>query len=196
MMIVRAALALIVALFAASCLPVSSRVPAGTTVGFKPDPKLLGVWKGRGANDDAPAYVHFLGNDGGRMTAIIVSPPRKENLGEWSAYTLRVAKLGANRIVNAQELSDNGKPSEGPMAAQNMLLMYRVGKGGKITLYMMDEKLTAAAIMANEIAGEIEPGENGDVHITADAPALDAFLKTPRAVALFSKPLVTLTRVE
>jgi hypothetical protein len=196
MTIVRAALTLIVAACVAACLPVSSKVPAGSTVGFKPDPVLLGVWKGRGENDDNPAYLHFIGNDDGSMTAIIVSPPRKQNLGEWSAYSLRVARLGANHIVNARELSDNGKPAEGPTAEQNILLMYRVGKGGKVTLYIMDDKAAAAAIKAGEIAGEVEPGQDGDVHITADTAALDAFLKTPRAAALFSKPLVTLTRVE
>jgi len=196
MTIVRAGLALIVAALVAACLPVSTRVPAGTTVGFKPDPVLLGTWKGRGENDKNPAYIHFIGNDDGRMTAILVSPPRKQSLGEWSAYSLRVANLGANHIVNAQEMSDNGKPSEGAAADQNMLLLYRVAKSGKLTLYMMDDKAVAAAIRAGEIAGEVEPGQDGDVHITADAAALDSFLKTPRAAALFSKPLVTLTRVE
>jgi hypothetical protein len=58
----------------------------------------------------------------------------------------------------------------------------------------MDDKAMAAAIRAGEIAGEIEPGENGDVRITAGEPALDTFLRTPRATRLFSKVLVTLTR--
>jgi len=196
MTVIRIGLTLIVAALLAACLPVSSKVPAGTTVGFKPDPVLLGAWKGRGENDDNPTYLHFVGNDDGSMTAIIVSPPRKENPGEWSAYSLRVARLGANHVVNARELSNNGKPAGGPGAEQNMLLMYRAGKGGTLTLYIMDDKAVAAAIKAGEIAGEVEQGQDGDVHITADAAALDAFLKTPRAAALFSKPLVTLTRVE
>jgi ABC-type molybdate transport system substrate-binding protein len=61
-------------------------------------------------------------------------------------------------------------------------------------LYQMDDKVVADAIRAGEIAGDIEPGDNGDVHITASQPALDAFMKTPRAAKLFSKALVTLTR--
>jgi len=46
------------------------------------------------------------------------------------------------------------------------------------------------------IAGEVEPGQDGDVHITADAKALDAFMQSPRAGKLFNKSLIALSRVE
>jgi hypothetical protein len=59
----------------------------------------------------------------------------------------------------------------------------------------MDDKAVADAIRGGEIAGAIEPGDNGDVHITAAEPALDAFMKTPRAAKLFSKALVVLTKM-
>lgn len=190
------AFALFSALALAACLPVSSKTPAGTTVGFKPDPVLLGAWKARDPDGDAPAYIHFLGNDDGTITALLVEPPEKENLGEYSVYRLRVATLGANHIVNAEETSNNGKPADGPLAEENVLLLYRPDGKDKITLYRMDDKAVAAAIKAGEIAGEIEPGEDGDVRITANAAALDAFMRTPRAAQMFDKPLVTLTRLE
>lgn len=193
---VRIAFALFASLFLLSCLPVSSKIPAGTTVGFKPDPTLLGLWKGQGPDKDAPAYFHFLGNDDGSMTAIVIEPPHQQNLGAWSVYRLRVAMLGGNRVINVQEVSDNGKPSQEEAAAQNMLMLARAGRRGKIVLYIMDDKETAAAIKAGEIAGKVEDGENGDVHLTADAAALDTFMSTPHAAALFKKPLVTLTRIE
>jgi hypothetical protein len=180
----------------AACLPVTSKVPVGSTVGLKPDPALLGTWKARDANGDEPAYVHFIGNNDGTMTALLVSPPQKENLGEWSAYALRVATLGENHIVNAQEVIANGKPSDGPLAQQQVLLLYRATGRGNITLYVMDDKATAAAIKAGAIAGEIDPGENGDVRITAGEPALDNFMRTPQAAKLFGKALVSLTRIE
>jgi len=188
------AVAAALALLAAACLPVTSKVPVGTSVGFKVDPALLGTWKATGPDGGEPAYIHILGADDGTMTAILVTPPQQENLGDWSVYRLRVAALGTNHIVNAQETIANDKPSEGPLAQLNVLLLYRASGPGKIVLYQMDDKAAADAIRAGEIAGDIEPGDNGDVHITAGEPALDAFMKTSGAAKLFSKALVTLTR--
>jgi hypothetical protein len=178
----------------AGCLPVTTRIPAGSTIGFKADPALLGTWRAVSPGQDAPAYVHILGNDDGSMTAIVVTPADKENRGDWSVYTLRAATLGANHIVNALETVSNGRPSEGPLAREHVLLAYRVQGPGKVGLFRMDDHAAAAAIRAGEIAGEIEPGENGDVRITAPEPALDRFMGMPRAARLFSKLLVTLIR--
>jgi hypothetical protein len=191
------AFALLTMLGLAACLPVSSKTPVGITVGFKPDPALLGTWKARDPDGGgAPAYIHFLGNDDGTMTAILVEPPQKENQGEYSVYRLRVATLGANHIVNAQEVTNNGKPAEGPMTDENVLLLYRSDNKGSVTLYQMDDKAIAALIKAGAIAGEVEPGEEGDVRITADAKSVDAFMRTERASRLFSKPLVTMTKTD
>src|SRR3954447_17794912 len=98
-----------------ACLPVSSGVPVGSAVGFKADPALLGTWKARDADGDEPSYIHILGNVDGSMTALLVTPPHKASLGEWSAYTLHAAALGANRIVNAQESMSEGRVSSGPL---------------------------------------------------------------------------------
>jgi len=181
----------------AACLPVSSKVPAGSTVGFKPDPVLLGSWKARDpAGSGAPGYIHFLGNEDGTMSAVLVDPPQTGNLGDYSVYHLRVAALGDNHIINVQEVNNNGKATDGPMADENMLFLYRADGKATLTLYQMDDKAVAALIKSGAIAGEVEPGQDGDVHIAADAAALDAFMRTPRAGQLFSKPLVTLTRLE
>jgi hypothetical protein len=187
-------IAALAALLLASCLPVTTKVPVGTSIGFKVDPALLGAWKATGPDGGEPAYIHILGNDDGTMTAILVTPPQKENLGDWSVYRLRAATLGANHIVNAQETIANSKPSEGPLAQLNVLLLYRAAGPGRVVFYQMDDKAVADAIRAGEIAGDIEAGDNGDVHITAGEPALDAFMKIPRAAKLFNKVLVTLTR--
>jgi len=187
---------LMAATFLAACLPVSSKVPVGSTLGFKPDRTLMGTWKGTGPDGGEPAIIHILGNDDGTMTALIVTPPQKENPGEWSVYSLRAAMVGANHILNAQERSANGKPSEGPLTELHVLLLSRATGAKQVTLYQMDDKAVAASIRAGEIAGEIEPGDNGDVRITAAEPALDAFMKTPRAAKLFVKPLVVLTRTD
>lgn len=178
----------------AGCLPVTTKVPAGSTVGFKPNPVLLGTWRAAASEQEAPAYIHIHGNEDGTMTAIVVTPPYKDSAGDWSVYRLRAATLGANHLLNAQETIANGKASEGPLATEHVLLAYRTEASGKIGLYCMDDHATAAAIRAGDIAGEIEPGQDGDVRITAPGPALDRYMATPRAGRLFSKLLVRLTR--
>ncbi|HUJ48072.1 MAG TPA: hypothetical protein VLV55_13140 [Rhizomicrobium sp.] len=191
-------LALCGAVALSACLPVTSKVPAGSTVGFRPDPTLQGSWIGRGVDDkdNNPAYMHFLANEDGTMTAILVSDSMKDHSGEWSQYTLRAALLGATHVLSVQEVSNNGTPSTDSMAQQFILMSYREGRGGTVTLMLMDDKAAAAAVKAGEIAGTVDPGEDGDVHITADAKALDKFLASSRGAALFSKPLVTMKRLE
>ena len=191
------ALASLAMLALAACLPVSSKVPVGSTVGFKPDPALLGSWKARDpAGGGSPGYIHFLGNEDGSMTAVLVDPGQPGNAGDYSVYRVRVAALGANHILNVEEVNNNGKASDGPMAEMNMLLLYRLEGKSKLTLYQMDDKAVAALIKSGAIAGDVEPGQDGDVHITADAAALDTFMRTPRAGQLFNKALVTLTRLD
>jgi hypothetical protein len=180
----------------ASCLPVTSKVPVGSTVGFKPDPMLLGTWMATSQDAGGSSYLHILGNDDGSMTALLITPPRKENLGEWSEYRLRTARLGAHRFMNAQEIGDNGEAAHGPLAKQQVVLLYKVLSPNRVAIYEIDEKAAAAAIRAGEIAGEIEPGEDGDIRITEKQPELDAFMRTAHAATLFRKELVTLSRVD
>jgi hypothetical protein len=192
-------LALLGAVLLSACLPVTSKVPAGTTVGFKVDPDLLGTWRAQNAdkkeNENGPAYLHFLRGDDGTMTALLVFPMEKDGSGQWGAYTVRAAQLGANHVLNAIEISTNGKPSDSPMSQASILILTRNDAHGHVLLYLMDERAAAAAIKSGEIAGDVEQGSSGDVHITADAAALDKFMATPKAAALFKEPLLTLTRL-
>ena len=178
----------------AACLPVTSKTPVGSTAGFRTDPSLLGTWKAQ-VPAGPPAYLHILGGEDGTMTAILVNPPHAEDLGDWTTYTLRAVTLGANHLLNAQETLTNGEASDGPLAEEHVVLLCLEKGTNQITLYQMDDQAVAAAIRAGEIAGVAEPGKEGDVRITAGEPALDAFMKTSRAAKLFSKELVTLTRV-
>ena len=187
----RICLACFICLALAACLPVTSRTPVGATVGFKADPVLLGYWTAAASIGQAAGSLRFLANKDGGMTAILAT-----NDTEWSEYRLHVAQLGSNRFINAQELSNNGEAAHGPLTEGHIVLLYRAIAYGGIALYQMDEKAAADAIRAGEIAGEIEPGENGDVRITADQPALDTFMRSARAETLFSKELVRLARAK
>lgn len=188
--------ALAAAMALTACLPVTSKVPVGSTVGFKADPTLLGSWRARDPDADAAAFIHIVGNEDGSMTAIVVEPPHNDSNGDWSAYRLNAATLGTNHIVNVEEAIENGKPVKQAPSEPRFVFLSRVTGADTVVLYEMADDATAAAIRAHEIAGEIDSGKEGDVRITADEPALDAFMKTPRAAKLFTKPLVTLTRIE
>jgi hypothetical protein len=185
------------ALVAAACLPVTTKHPVGQTVGFKADPALIGLWKGRGEQDkDAQiSYFAFVRNEqGDGMTAILVTPGTDAD--DWGTFDLKLANLGANRYMNVREGLKNGKPNDEELAQENILLRYAVGKDGKLTLSLLDDKASAEAVNAHKIAGSVGQGSMGDVHITAEPAEQDAFFAKPEAGALFSQKLIVLTKVQ
>jgi hypothetical protein len=182
------------ALFVAACLPVTTTNPVGSTVGFKADPALIGLWKGHGEDgDDQDGYFYFLRNEDGSITAILITPGKDTD--DWATFTLETATLGPNHLMNVREGLKNGKPNDEELAKANIPMLYRIERDGKLTLALLDDEATAATVKAGKIQGTIEPGTSGDVHITAEPAAQDAFFATKEGEALFSKKLVTLTRV-
>lgn len=182
------------ALLVAACLPVTTKVPIGSTAGFHADPALLGIWKGHGDDADGKdGYIVFLkdGEDG--MTAILFGPDGSQD--EWESFAIRTATLGGHAYMSARMTLKNGKPAEGKDAEQDIALAYRIA-GGKLTLALLDEKATAVAIQAGRIAGTVDSGSMGDVHITADAAEEDAFFATKEGAALFSETLLTMKKLD
>ena len=92
------------------------------------------------------------------------------------------------------ETFDKDAPAEGDFKNANIPLLYVV-KGRTLTLYLLDEDKTKEAVKAGKLAGTVEPGESGDVQITAEPEALDAFMAKPEAAELF-KVLMVLKKVE
>ena len=174
-----------------ACLPVTTKTPVGSTTGFAPDRALVGVW--RGANDahekNDIAFIIFVKNDDGTMTAILPEDDR------WSTYSVRAATLGGHNFMNVRGLLENGKPADDELAGQQFPMLYSV-KGNRLSLMLVDEKRAAAAIRSGAVAGTIEPGEYGDVHITADGAALDAFMQSDAGLALFSGKPLLMTKVD
>ena len=187
----------IAALFVAGCLPVTTKNPVGTTAGFKQDPSIIGVWKVEPQKDDQDGkqgFIAFLNaEEDGVMTAVMVAPGKDS--GDWGTYRLKLATLGQNYFINAWTVSDNGKPAEKDEAAADILLMYRLGRDGKLTLYLLDEEKTTAAVKAGKIKGDVQPGSTGDVHLTAEPAALDKFFASKEGAALFDKPMVTMKKI-
>jgi hypothetical protein len=193
---IRIVFALIAALSASACLPVSSKSPIGSTQGFVIDPSLIGTWKGAANGEKVASYFHFLPGRENTIMAVVVTPSSEDDQGGWGAFALQTVKLGSSYFMNAQEVSDNGKVASDQSAQNTTPLLYKISDDGKLTLYMLDEKATAAAIKAGKIAGTVEPGDFGDVAITADPEALDAFFQTPEGLALFTTPFAVLTRAD
>ncbi len=189
MMIVRTVLALLAAVILAGCLPVTSKKPVGTTAGFKTDPALFGTWKGHSGDeqDQRDAFFHFLKNKDGLTAAVVEASG--ENDDEWTIYDVHTAVLGDHRYLNAIVVMSNGQTPEDKLKGANIPLLYVI-KGRTLTLYLFDEEKVKAAITAGAIKGTIEPGDNGDVAITADASELDAFMAKPETATLFKAMLV------
>jgi hypothetical protein len=197
-----AALTIAVALLLAGCLPVTSKTPVGTTAGLGADEALYGTWIGHSQDEKEKglAYFHFLkgkDNEAGTISALMVTPG--DNDDDWMSFTVRTAKLGAHNYMNAVATGGNGvKIGAGEKAGEkgeSIPLLYSFGRHHTLTLYLLDEDKVKEAIQAGKIAGTVESGDYGDVKITADVAALDAFFATPEAAKLF-KVFVVLRKAE
>jgi len=193
----RIVLVLACAVLLAGCLPVTTKTPVGTTAGLGADPALFGTWVGHSedasAKNPPPIYFHFmLGKDGTMTAAYLIATGTNDD--EWLAFALHTATLGGNRYIDALNTLDNGKPVEGDLKTLNIPLLYTL-KGKTLTLYLLDEDKARAAVKSGAIAGTVGAGDSGDVVITADAKALDAFMAKPETAKLF-KVLIVLKRID
>jgi hypothetical protein len=183
------------ALFAAACLPVTTSVPVGTTVGQAQDPVLSGMWKGRDPSSGQNEYIAFFPRSDGTTTGLMIEPGGK-NSGA-VGFSFQTVALGTNRFMNVRliKIDENAVNDKGPAtpdsetSSNTFPVLYRVTGDGSFVPYLLDEKRTAAAIKSGKIAGTIGPGQFGDIVITAPAADLDAFFQTPDGRALFAKPL-------
>ena len=191
----RIAAALAATLLLAGCLPVTSKTPIGTTAGLSADTALYGSWKGHSpdASDKNDGFFHFMQAKDGSFTVAVILAAGGSDDG-WTIFNARSTTLGKNHFLNAVETFDKDAPADGDMKNANIPLLY-VLKGRTLTLYLLDEDKTKQAVKAGKIKGTIEPGEAGDVQITAEAAELDAFMAKPEAAELF-KVLMVLKRVD
>jgi hypothetical protein len=181
-------------LLLAGCLPVTSTSPLGTTAGLGADPALYGSWKGHSpeAGDQHDGFFHFMAAKDGSLTAAVILAAGGKDDG-WTVFHVQTARLGRNHFLNAVETFDKDAAASGRLQNANVPLLY-VLRGKTLTLYLLDENKTKAAIKAGKLKGTIEPGKNGDVTITAQPAELDAFMARPEAAEMF-KVMMVLKRV-
>lgn len=190
------AFALGVALLAAACLPVTTEAPLGTTVASGMASPLLGTWKGQAGDDEGgPSYFHILPAADGAATVLAVMPAHGKDTGGWSEFAVRATTLGSYRYLNVRSISSDGKPAGKDEAARNIPVLYKI-RHGTLTLYLIGEKAAKDAIESGRIEGTIEPGDYGDMTLTAAPEKLDAFFASKDGAMLFTEKLATLKKVE
>lgn len=189
--LIRVGVLIAVCLAVAACLPVTSKSPIGTTAGYKVDPQLAGMWKA--TSDKSAPYFAFFPQADGSTKAVMLEPATQGDKGGWMVFDVRTTTLGSDRYMDASAVEDDGKPPA--QAMDHIPVLYGFGADGSLTLTVMDEDALKDAISAGKIAGQVEPGQTGDVVLTATPAALDAFLELPAGRALFKKSLVVLARV-
>jgi hypothetical protein len=190
----RLAIAAGATLLLAACLPVSTKAPVGSTVGFANDPALNGTWLGRSKDDPTISYFHFLPKEDKTITMIGVTPLQKDQKASWATYTMQTATLGRNHYMNVHEWLDDGKLVDPAERSVNVAVYYTI-EGDTLKAYILDEDKIKAMIAAHKIKGTVDSGKDGDVHITEDPAKLDAMLAGPDAPKLF-KLLTMMNRVK
>ncbi|HJW41387.1 MAG TPA: hypothetical protein VJ476_09200 [Rhizomicrobium sp.] len=179
---------------------VSLKEPIGTSVGFKNDPALEGLWVGHTDKGKAITYVHVILNDNDTMTAIGVTPRHGDDKAAWGTLEMTTVKLGANRYLNERETSDDGGPLKDASSSpgDSASAYYRLA-GDTLTISMLDSDKVAKEVDAGRIAGIVHRDDKSgmvqSVEVTADGAALDAWLAKPDAPKLF-EPFMVLKRVE
>lgn len=192
---VRVLVSLWAALLAVACYPVTTAVPVGTSAGFTADPNLAGLWRAEMAqSDNETVYFHFLPMEDGSFKVVIVSGGEKLG-GEWSVVRVTEANLGGRNFLNAEMVFSNGK-KEAPSTRGTVPLLTRTESDGRITLFLISEGAAKDAIQRGDVAGTIEPGDFGDVKITAEAEDLDKYFGSEEGAALFTQKFATLTKMD
>ena len=223
MQTIPALLAVAVTLLLTACYPPSTVQPVGK---FTRDPNVSGLWLSVPTEKGTKAsYYHFLPQEDGSVTVVIVDAKPGKPGGEWSLGTLTTSVIGPNTFMNARMIETNGKPAGewslatlttsviGPNTFMNARmiesngkpetegphhtfpLLYRLDGQGRMHAYLMDEKATKAFIKAGKIEGTVGEGDDGDAVVTADQATLDKFLSTKEGVALFSREFLVLTKM-
>jgi hypothetical protein len=192
---IRLALLALAALALAACYPPTTRHPVGTTIGLKNDPLLLGSWKAApqsGSKENEFYYFHFLPSKDGKILAVLA--PNGGTASDLILVKLTTVRLGAVGILNARLVpgpdSDSSEQPPGTIP-----ILYRLDGKGRLLLFTLDEDATKNAIRAGKISGTAGKSGTDDAVITADAPALDKFFRSPVGLALFTNKFETLTKM-
>ena len=190
---IRITLAALAALALAACYPPTTSKPVGTTVGFKSDPALVGLWRAEPDPDNNRSYYyHLLSGKNGEMFAVLV--PDGGAISDVMMFKLKAARFGNVGLLNIRAMMDpeHEAPDQPPGTVP---VLYRFDAKGKLQIFLLDEDATKEAIRGHKIAGTVGTAGTDDAVITADGVALDTFFRSRTGLALFKKPFAILSRV-
>jgi hypothetical protein len=180
-----AALAL-AALSLAAC--VSLKEPIGTSVGYRNDPALEGLWLGKPDKDKPIGYYHVIPNADDSFTVVGIAPKTDKDKASWGTLAMTTVKLGPNRYMNVRETGEDGGPPKDENTAKSTPAYYELN-GDTLAVFAFDADKVAAEVNAGRVAGIVHMDEQKQfvqsVEITADGPALDAWLSRTDARKLF-----------
>lgn len=194
MIAIRHTLAALAVLALAACFPPTTSRPVGSTVGFKSDPSLEGLWQTQPDSDGRFLYYHILNTKDGTMFAVVV--PNRGGDVNVAMCSLKTARFGSFGFLNVRWMLDpkHELPGQSP---GTIPVLYRFDAKDKLEIFIPDEGATDAAIDAHKIAGTKDNGTTDHTTlITADGPALDKFFRSPAGLALYKKPFAVLTRMK
>jgi hypothetical protein len=194
MKIVRHTLAVLAVFALAACLPPTTSHPVGSTVGFKTDPSLEGLWQTGPDSDGRVLYYHLLDTKNGTMFAVLV--PNRAGDANVVMLSLKTARFGSFGFLNVRWMLDpkHELPGQSP---GTIPVLYRFDGKDKLEIFIPDEGATDAAIDAHKIAGIKDNGTTDHTTlIAANGPALDQFFRSPAGLALYKKPFAVLTRMK
>ena len=189
---IRVTLAALALLALAACYPPTTITPVGTTVGFKNDTALVGLWRSLPDHDNNRTYYfHFLDGKNGEMFAVLVGG----DISDVAIYKLKVARFGDIGFLNVRAMMD--PKHEAPDQPKGTVpILYRFVANNRLAISTLEEDATKTAIRAHKIAGTDGTGGTDDAVITADGAALDKFFHSRAGLALFKEPFATLTKVK
>lgn len=190
---VRYTLAVLAVFALAACFPPTTSRPVGSTVGFKTDPSLEGLWQTQRDADGRVLYYHLLDTKNGTMFAVLV--PNHGGDSNEVMLRLKVARFGNFGFLNVRWMMDSKHELPGQSPGY-IPVLYRFDAKDKLEIFIPDDGATSAAIDAHKIAGTLDNGTTDhSTLITADGPALDKFFRSPAGLALYKKPFAVLTRM-
>jgi len=191
---IRLLLSAVATIVLTACYPPTTSHPIGTTVGFKSDPALLGLWKAEPDPSNHRSYYYDLLNaKDGAMFAVLV--PDRGEATDVMMFKLEAARFGNFGFLNVRVMTDpEHEASDQP--AGFVPVLYRFDANGRLKIFMLDEDALKTAIGAHKIAGTIATAGTNDVVITADGATLDKFFRSRTGLALFDKSFAVLTRVK
>ncbi len=188
----KAALACLLALLLAACVPVSNR-PLSDPAAARLAPELAGVWTARIEHEQAVLHILFRDE---RLAELLVTAERRGTegpRGEWMAFTFFPSRIGGHDYVNLRYVTQSGanqaEPPEGYLFAH-----YRLSPDDGLDVWTMSADSAKQAIQ-DGLAGEVKKGKWVDeVRFTASTAELAAYLASHDPKMLFTEHLGTFRR--